>query len=163
MIYGVTNELMVERLNRTIESMKKPREKQRISCLLIPALVECDAEKGLFSLAYHTEYWMANAMSVVHGGFTSFFLDNAMGVAAYCACGNSVPSLNLNINFARPVPLDSDIVVRTHIVVLGKTSAQLTAEIYLPENPDRILASGSGIYYTGGFKFKEKRTGEQKS
>lgn len=162
MAHKASTELMIERFNRSVESMKKPREKQRISCLLIPTLVECDAEKGLFSLAYHTEYWMANAISVVHGGFTSFFLDSAMGIAAYCASGNSVPSLNLNINFARPVPLDSDIIVRTHLVVLGKTSAQLTAEVFLPENPDRILASGTGVYYTGGFTLKKESAGEQK-
>lgn len=115
---------------------------------LLPTLYDCDGPGLSLQLAYHTMPWMTNPMGVVHGGIIAVMLDNSMGITCCCLDGRPTPTINLNINYARPVPLNTTVVVRTHVVVFGSTSAQTTAEIFLPEDPDRILVSASGVYYT---------------
>ena len=42
------------------------------------------------------------------------------------------------------------------VLYCGSTTAQVTAEIYLPEQPDRVLVSASGVYFTKPLPGKEK-------
>ncbi len=114
---------------------------------LLPTLYGCDGPSGSLSLAYETRPWMRNPMGVVHGGVVAILLDNAMGITSTCFYGQPTPTITLTINYARPVPLNTTVVVRTRTAVHGRTTAHLTAEIFLPDHPEDILVSGSGVYY----------------
>lgn len=117
-----------------------------------PAIEECDGPGHRIALRYHTYPWMANYSGVVHGGMVATLLDNSMGIACrsiYGACRHIVtPTVSLAVNYARPVPIMADIVVEVRAVTTGATSMQMTAEIYLPERPNAVLATSVGIYHT---------------
>ncbi len=113
-----------------------------------PRLTGCDGPSRTVELAYDTRDWMTNPLGMVHGGITATILDTSMGITCSCFYGQPTPTITMTINYARPVPLNAAIVVRSRIVVHGRTSAQLTAELFLPDRPDRILATATGVYHT---------------
>ena len=111
-------------------------------------LLDCDGPTGSLALGYHTEPWMANVWGVVHGGVVATLVDTCMGITCGIQCGVITPTVSMTVNYARPVPLDADIVVRTRTVRIGATSGQLSAEVYPAGHPDKLLATASGAYCT---------------
>ena len=111
-------------------------------------LIDCDGPAGSLVLRYQTRPWMANILGVVHGGVTANLADTCMGVACAAQCGVITPTISLTINYARPVPLEAEVIVRIRTVRCGATSGQMAAEICLPGQPDRPLVTASGIYCT---------------
>ena len=100
-------------------------------------------------LRYHTQPWMANPNRVLHGGITAAILDTSMGtLCSVLYEGGFTPTITMNISYALPVPLDADILVRVRASYTGGTTAQLSAELCLPEAPDTVLASATGVYHT---------------
>lgn len=111
-------------------------------------LIDCDGPTGSLVLGYETKPWMANVWGVVHGGVTAALVDTCMGVTCGIQCGLITPTISITVNYARPVPLNASIVVRTRTVRCGATSGQLSAEVYPAGQPDRLLATASGAYST---------------
>ena len=139
-------------LRRRIESMLKRRRAANPQGVPDPAadlvLLDCDGPAGSLTLRYQTRPWMANVWGVVHGGVTANLVDTCMGVTCAAQCGVITPTVSLTVNYARPVPLDAEVIVRTRTIRCGATSGQMSAEVCLPEQPDRPLATASGTYCT---------------
>ena len=77
--------------------------------------------------------------------------EDAPGGCLLFACtaqsgGLPTPTVTMTVNYARPVPLDREIRVRVRTLRIGFTSAQMSAEVFLPECPEEALATASGIY-----------------
>lgn len=117
---------------------------------LFPRLVDCDGDRLEMELAYDTMPWMANPMGVVHGGVTAILLDTSMGVLCSCLCSSHTPTISMTLNYARPVPLRAAVHIRARLAVLGRTSSQVRSELFLPEEPGRVLAFATGVYSTKG-------------
>lgn len=115
---------------------------------MVPRLVSCDGPGLELVLAYDTKRWMTNPLGAVHGGVVAILLDNVMGIFCNCLCRNGTPTINMTLNYPRPVPLDATVHIRTHLLVFGRTCSQLTAQLYLPEDPQRVLAYATGVYST---------------
>ena len=111
-------------------------------------LMDCDGPAGSLTLRYQTKSWMANVWGVVHGGVTANLVDTCMGIACAAQCGVITPTISLTINYARPVPLEAEVIVRIRTVRCGATSGQMTAEVCLPGRPNEPLVTASGAYCT---------------
>lgn len=111
-------------------------------------LIDCDGPSGSLVLGYETKPWMANVWGVVHGGVTAALVDTCMGITCGVQCGLITPTISMTVNYARPVPLNADLVVRTRTVRCGATSGQISAEVYPAGEPDKLLATASGAYST---------------
>ncbi|MDE6261525.1 MAG: hypothetical protein K2M42_11845, partial [Oscillospiraceae bacterium] len=69
------------------------------------------------------------------------------GVTCTAQCGGvPTPTITMTVNYARPVPLDADILVRTRTVRVGNTSGQMQAEVFLAGKPEEVLATAAGVY-----------------
>ena len=139
-------------LRRRVESILKRRRAVNPQGVPDPSadltLMDCDGPTGSLVLRYQTKPWMANVWGVVHGGVTANLVDTCMGIAIAAQCGVITPTVSLTVNYARPVPLDAEVTVRIRTVRCGATSGQMTAEICLPEQPDKLLVTASGAYCT---------------
>lgn len=84
-----------------------------------------------------------------HGGASAALLDEAMGFAAWVA-GYKIVSVNLNINYLKPVPLNSQIQV--HGKIISKEGRKIFAkgEIVL-ENGDVAVEGTSILIEPDGF------------
>ena len=111
-------------------------------------LVDCDGPTGSLTLRYATKPWMANIWGVVHGGVVATLVDTCMGITCGIQCDAITPTVSMTVNYARPVPLDATIVVRTRTVRCGATSGQLSAEVYAEGHPEKLLVTASGAYCT---------------
>lgn len=111
-------------------------------------LLDCDAPSGSLVLGYETKPWMANIWGVVHGGVVASLVDSCMGITCGLMCRLITPTISMTVNYARPVPLNASIVVCTRTVRCGATSGQMSAEVYLAGQPDKLLVTASGTYCT---------------
>ena len=104
-------------------------------------LLEEDAPGGCLLFSCRTDQSMSNPMGIVHGAFV-----NDLRREAAQSGGLPTPTVTMTVNYARPVPLDREIRVRVRTMRIGFTSAQMSAEVFLPECPEEALATASGIY-----------------
>ena len=111
-------------------------------------LLDCDGPSGSLTPGYATKPWMANVWGVVHGGVTAALVDSCMGITCGIQCGLITPTISMTINYARPVPLDASIVVRTRTVRCGATAGHIEAEVYPAGQPETLLVTASGAYST---------------
>ena len=111
-------------------------------------LLDCDGPSGSLTLGYATKPWMANVWGVVHGGVTAALVDSCMGITCGIQCGLITPTISMTINYARPVPLDASIGVRTRTVRCGATAGHIEAEVYPAGQPETLLVTASGAYST---------------
>lgn len=110
-------------------------------------LVDEDGTPGSLLFSCRTDQSMSNPMGIVHGGVTASLVDTCMGITCAAQCGEvPTPTITMTVNYARPVPLDADILVRARTVRVGVTSGQMSAEVFLAERTEEILASATGVY-----------------
>ncbi|MHB8147583.1 MAG: PaaI family thioesterase, partial [Vulcanimicrobiaceae bacterium] len=98
-------------------------------------------EDGSITFAMHAEEWMTNPAGVIHGGMASTLLDTALTlcVIAKLPTGKMCTTLNLNVNFVRPLfPTGEKIVARGTVVHIGSTVA--TSEARLHDSRHRLIA-----------------------
>lgn len=110
-------------------------------------LLEEEGAAGSLLFACHMNPSMSNPLGIVHGGITAALVDTCMGVTCAAQCGRAAtPTVTLTVNYARPVPLDADVRVRTRTVRLGGSSCQLLAEVFQAGTPEELLVTASGVY-----------------
>ena len=111
------------------------------------ALVEEDGPAGSLLFSCHTDESMSNPLGIVHGGVTAALVDTCMGVTCAAQCEQMItPTVTMTVNYARPVPLNADILVRTRTIRVGHTSGQIQADVFLAGAPEETLATASGVY-----------------
>ncbi len=110
-------------------------------------LAEEDGPAGSLLFSCRTDASMCNPLGIVHGGVTAALVDTCMGITCAAQCGSTgTPTITMTVNYARPVPPDADIRVRAHTVRVGHSSGQMSAEVFLPEAPDELLVTATGVY-----------------
>jgi len=78
-----------------------------------------------------------------HGGASAALLDEAMGLVVWAA-GLKVASVNLEINYHKPVPLQQPLTLETRISQKDERKTFATGEIKLADGT--VAVSGRGIY-----------------
>jgi len=110
-------------------------------------LVDEDGPAGSLLFSSRTDASMANPLGIVHGGITASLVDTCMGITCAAQCGGAAtPTITMTVNYARPVPLDADVLVRTRTVRVGNSSGQLSAELFLAGKPEELLVTATGAY-----------------
>jgi len=78
-----------------------------------------------------------------HGGSLATLLDEAMGAACWVS-GYWVLAANLNINYKRPVPLNTEVVITGKVERQEGRKIYTSGEITLPDGT--VATTGSGIF-----------------
>lgn len=148
----MSHQIETEELRRRVRSFLKHRTEKNPQGMPDPSadltLIDCDGPAGSLVLGYRTKPWMANIWGVVHGGVVANLVDTCMGITCAVQCGVITPTISMTVNYARPVPLDAELTVRTRTIRCGATSGQMAAEVCLAGQPDKPLATASGAYCT---------------
>lgn len=84
-------------------------------------------------------------VGVAHGGVVALLFDEILGAAA---CQRAWPTVttSLEVHFLLPVPTGEDLIAAAHVVEQTGSTMQVNGSIALQENPDRILAYGTGSF-----------------
>lgn len=152
----MTKEMTTEQLADSLEKFLKIRcegvRPEELNLRFCPTLESCDGPARSAVFRFRTYSWMSNPMGVTHGGIISAILDASMGTLCTTFYDTMTPTITMTTNYCRPVPLDCEVLVEVRASHIGGTSAQLTAEMYLPDEPQDPLATSSGVYYTAHAK-----------
>lgn len=116
-----------------------------ITALPMEFLEVCEDTSVLFR--FTPERWMRNPSDVVHGGVVCTMLDNAMGSVSGALAGKMTPTVNMQVDFIRPVRLDTPILVRVECITQGSTLCRMRASLW-QDNENKPCASGTAVYFT---------------
>jgi len=144
----LTTQELTQKLERVISARSADIDPTSVNLRFCPSLDSCDGPSRSAVLRFRTYAWMSNPMGVTHGGIVAAILDASMGTLCVSLYGGMTPTITMTTNYARPVPLDSEVLVRVRPTYTGGTNAQLSAEMYLPDRPNDPLATCTGVYYT---------------
>lgn len=110
--------------------------------------VSCDFEKKTILIAMETKPWMANPSQIVHGGITASILDFTMGILArYCTTGCMTPTISMNVEYLRPMPLNSRILVEATMTMVGFSLCHVSSRCWAEDTPEKLIAAGTGTYH----------------
>ena len=122
-----------------------------INAGMSPELSGCDPDAGWVELKYPVAEWMRNLRGSVHGGAVCAMFDNAMGALAWCvAGGRPCPTITLQTSFVRPLTVGTIVHVRASLTSGGRTLSYTEAKLWMEGEEDRVLATATGVYHTGG-------------
>lgn len=118
-----------------------------------PQFEHCDYDNKTLTMSFAVQDWMRNADGVMHGGVVSTAFDIGMGfLSCYFSGGALTPTTNLNVTFLRPIPAGEKLLVEARCDMSGRTLCSLTAKAWLASRPEKLTATASATYYTGGRK-----------
>lgn len=125
------------------------KERGGFNAMLAPRLVAVDWAAKSCTLAFHPVEWMSNPAGITHGGILSSIADLSMGMLSiFSSHGARVtPTVNISINYLRPVPLQQDFYVTSVIDHMGRRLNQTRCTMYLPESPEKPCVTAVGTYY----------------
>lgn len=89
----------------------------------------------------------------VHGGASAAVLDEALGLAIWQA-GYPAVTVNLTIDYRKPVPLGEPILIRGAMSGKAKKRIEASGEILLPDKTVAVFAKG--IYVEGAHFLDQK-------
>ena len=116
--------------------------------MLSAKLRGCDYEKRWLELAIETKSWMSNPDGVVHGGVSAAMLDMTMGLLCrYFSGGGMAPTVSLQMNYLRPVPVDAVICLRAELTKRGFSLCHATGSAWIDGAPDKILCTSTGVFF----------------
>jgi uncharacterized protein (TIGR00369 family) len=101
-------------------------------------------ERGLVVFECKPDESVYNPIGVVHGGLVCTLTDSAIGCAVQTTldAGVAYTSIDITVNYLRPVTLDSGTLLATgRVVKPGRRVAQATAEVH--DGAGRLVATAS--------------------
>ena len=93
------------------------------------------------------EPWMRNPGGSMHGGIICTAMDNAMGYVVGAYFDKLCSTVNMQVDFIRPVALDKPAFVRVEALSMGKTLARLRTVMWQTDE-DHPCAAAMGVYFT---------------
>jgi acyl-coenzyme A thioesterase PaaI-like protein len=85
--------------------------------------------------------------SYVHGGMSALLMDQVLGATA-AAAGLWGMTAHLELDYRRPVPLETPLVLRARLAGNEGRKSVITGTIALAEAPDQTLVEARGVFVT---------------
>lgn len=110
-------------------------------------LLACDLENKTATFQYTVADWTANVSGTMHGGITSTLFDIALSAFIITYYENdNVPTVELQINFMKPIKIGSTLVIECRLTGWGRTIVHATAEAYR-EGSKVPRATANAVFY----------------
>lgn len=137
-------ETYIERVGEAFSAMGK----DHLMNWLIPKLVFADYENKEIVLRYPLEERFSNPTGIVlHGGMSAVFFDTAMGTFVAYYAMNQADTVNLHVDYLRPVMVGQDLNIRVKIHKHGKNLSFVSAESFQDTDPEKILATANATFF----------------
>lgn len=142
---GMNPQQVMEETLRDILAYRK-RQAERLNGMINVQLDGCDAKEGTVRMAFPVEEWELNPAGTLHGGIFATAVDIAMGMLAhYCGEGQVCTTVNMNINYLRPVKLGDVLIVESKLEKLGRTLVSMSVKGYA-RSDGKTAVTGIGTY-----------------
>jgi uncharacterized protein (TIGR00369 family) len=120
-------------------------------CYLLMGLRGVNTVEGKMTLAMSTSPWLCNAFGVIYGGAIAFLADAAIILAAGSTvqAGTAFNTMDLKVNFLRPVLPDGELTAYASVIHRGRTIAVVNCEIRDEQNKLAATATSSVLILPG--------------
>ncbi|GAB1476956.1 hypothetical protein MASR2M70_17920 [Bacillota bacterium] len=125
-------ESLVNDIDALVSTFKRS---SRVSKLMDPSLIECNVEEQSISIEFPVLECQLNEHDTMHAGFIAAAFDEALGIfAAYLGAGRATVSINISLNYLKPIPMEDSIRVTVKVTSLGKKLITMSGECHLKSN-----------------------------
>lgn len=110
-------------------------------------LTSCDFKDRSAIFQYKVPRWSSNLNGNMHGGIIAALFDIALSTVILSYHENDkIPTVQLQVNFVRPIKIGATLHVHVKLTGLGKRVVHATAEAYIKDMDDPA-ATASGVFY----------------
>ena len=103
-------------------------------------------EEGIEVQVTWREEWVVNPdRRYTHGGILAAIVDTAADYAIAANLGRPVPTISVRVDYHKAA-MTGDLIAKARVVRMG--SQYSTAEAYVYDADDNLVASGRGTYFT---------------
>ena len=103
-------------------------------------------EEGVEVQVTWREEWVVNPVRrYTHGGILAAIVDTAADYAIAANLGRPVPTISVRVDYHKAA-MPGDLIAKARVVRMG--SQYSTAEAYVYDADDNLVASGRGTYFT---------------
>ena len=107
--------------------------------------IDAEGQRLVLRLPFRHEYQRMQEVPQVHGGPIASLIDIAGTYVMWAVLGYGVPTINLRIDYLRPV-VDSSLRATASVRRAGRTIALVDIDVH--DDKDRLVAVGRGTYGT---------------
>lgn len=142
---GKDPQQVMEETMRDILIYRK-RQAKRLNGIINVQLDGCSEKEGTVRMAFPIEEWELNPAGTLHGGIFATAVDIAMGMLAhYYGEGQVCTTVNMNINYLRPVQKDDVLVVESKLEKLGRSLVSMSVRGWA-RSDGKSAVTGIGTY-----------------
>ncbi len=118
------------------------------SAVFRPTVVDCDPEIPRLTVAYPIKDGMLNTSGIAHGAIITMAYDITMGIMArWHQHGTMSPTLTMNFEFFKAVPVNSTFVIEATATASGRHTVDFVCKGWIDGDPDTVVNSASGRYF----------------
>lgn len=120
-------------------------------CWLLIGLRAVNTSEGKMTMAMSASRWLCNAFGVIYGGAIAFLADATIILAAGSTveAGTAYNTIDLKVNFLRPVLPDGELTAQASVIHRGRTIAVVNCEIRDLQGKLVATATGSVLILPG--------------
>jgi acyl-CoA thioesterase len=128
--------LKQENLEKGIEALVCDfKEASRVSKQMNPNLIACSEKGQTITIEFPVSEWQLNEHDTMHAGIIATAFDEALGIfAAYLAGDQSTVSINISLNYIKPIPKDDSILITAKVTSAGRRLITISGECHLKSN-----------------------------
>lgn len=132
---------------RARTEIERRNQRNDINQMMAVAFAQCSAEGKFLELTHPIADWETNVFGTLHGGLIALLLDATMAIASRAYTGDQMtPTLDIHVNFLRPVPKGELVRTRATIVHVGRSVIQINGELWIEERSN-LCAAADAIFY----------------
>jgi len=107
----------------------------RVSKLMDPNFVACSEKEQTVTISFPVQECQLNEHDTMHAGFIAAAFDEALGIfAAYLGEGKPTVSINISLNYLKPIPMGDEILITAKATSLGRRLMTMSGECRLKSN-----------------------------
>lgn len=143
---GLTGQAALEQHCRDTIYQNNVLQKDTMNGMMKGEWSGCSFEDKTLTFEFPVQQWQANRVGNMHGGAicTAFDLTIA-ALARFYAKENFAPTINLDVNYIRPVVMGDTLVITARATSTGRRITQLTAEAKIGSS-GKLAATATSIY-----------------
>ena len=121
-----------EGIQEIVNSLKKT---SRVTKMMNPSLIACNEKDQTITIEFPVLEEQLNEHDTMHAGFIATAFDEALGIfAAYLGNGKPTVSINISLNYLKPIPKNDSIRIIAKVTSLGRKIITVSGECYLKNN-----------------------------
>ena len=149
-MFGFPNDT-AEKMREIIEGYLKYITVERPdlpSAVFSPTVVECRPDIPRLTVAYPIKEGMLNTSGIAHGAIITMAYDITMGIMArWHQHGTMSPTLTMNFEFLKAVPVNSVFVVEATAVASARHTVDFVSRGWIEGAPETVVNRAEGRYF----------------